>query len=623
MAVNRVTGFSNFDVEGMVKKMMDAEKVKLTKVQQNLQYREWEQDAFRSITDQLNAVKSEYFDVLKPESNLRSPTLFAKFSTSVKVNGTDSSKITVGANASIQATEQQIEYITQLASKDSYKSKEVNFSAILSKDLTADFMTDRPAVFKATLAIGSNSKTIEIDMDGIENLEDFKDAFNEAVTAQFGSGFGSLASVDGNQLKLKSAGNTVTLITQTNEANSMSWLGVSTGTSSKSYETKSLSDLLGITADNLQTMKINDKSLADMGVLTTDTVSKMVQKVNGANLGVTMGYDSVSDRFQVKSTKEGVANAVSLSAEFKDKMQINGGIYDAAKDAILSLNGTEIVQSSNSFTINGTNIKLNETHLVGDGPIKFEFKVDSDKIVDKIKGFIGVYNGLVESVSSKLSEKVFRSFTPLTDEQKEAMTEDQVNLWESKSKSGLLRNKGELQSILTKMRRALYDTVEGAGISLSQIGIETSSNYKENGKLIIKDENKLKSAIETNYSDVVKLFSNESDQRYLDSANSVERYRENGLGNRLYDIIQDAVRTTRDENGKKGTLLEVAGIKNDASDATSILSKKITEYEDRVATLLEYLADKENTYYATFSRVETALAKMESQGNYIASQLGG
>lgn len=623
MAVNRVSGLSNFDVEAMVTKMMEAEKVKLTKVQQSKQYKVWEQEAYRGIADQLNALKNEYFDVLKPESNFRSPSMFAKFSTTVMVNGTASSKISVKGTADLQNLNQQIDSITQLASKDTYKSQSLNIGAVMSKDLVTDFATDKPAVFKATLTIGSTSKTVEVNMTGVDDLNTFKDALNAEIVSEFGAGYSGVASVEGNQLKLRSAGNNVSLIQQSDALDSLPWLGVASGASSTEFQGKTLNELFGLSDADLTTMTINGKSLSEMGVLSTDSIARLSQKVSNSGVGAQLNYDSLNDRFNLTSTREGSANTLTLSTDLMNKLKLTGGTHEVAKDAILRINGVDIVKSENTFTIDGASITLNDTHNAIDGPIKFNFKVDTDKIVEKIKSFIDVYNGLISSTYGKVNEKVYRDFKPLTDEQREAMSEDQIKQWESKSKSGVLRNHADIENIAAKMRRALSDVVEGSGITLAQLGIETSANYKENGKLIIKDEAKLRSGIENNYAGVVKLFSSESDKKYLDANNATERYRENGLGNRLYDIIQDAVRTTRDDNGRKGTLVETAGIPNDISNYTSTLSKKITEYDDRIATLLDYLADKETGYYAMFSRVETAIARLEAQSQQLASQLGG
>ncbi len=171
------------------------------------------------------------------------------------------------------------------------------------------------------------------------------------------------------------------------------------------------------------------------------------------------------------------------------------------------------------------------------------------------------------------------------------------------------------------MRTSLYERVNGVDLSLADIGIETTNNYKDGGKLVI-DEDKLKAAIDNNYEAVVDLFTNESDKDYMDSDNIAERYSENGLANRLYDIMQNSIRITRDSSGSKGTLLEKAGIDGDLTDSNNILSKSILEFETRMSALWEDYYEKENTYYIMFGKMESALSEMQAQGASLASQLG-
>ena len=257
-----------------------------------------------------------------------------------------------------------------------------------------------------------------------------------------------------------------------------------------------------------------------------------------------------------------------------------------------------------------------------DDPIKIEISRDTNKIMDTIKGFVSEYNKLIEKINVKLTEKKYYDYKPMTDEEIKAVKENEAKAWKEKASSGLLRNSSELESMVSRMRTAIYETVDNAGITLDQIGITSSKNYKENGKLII-DEEKLSKALDTNYDDIVRLFSNESDKEYLDSENADERYSENGIANRLYDIIQDNVRLTRDNDGKKGILLEKAGLVGDISQVENTLQKTIDEYNTRMEDLMTLLSDKENHYYTMFSKMESALSKLQSQASSFMSQIGG
>jgi flagellar hook-associated protein 2 len=136
----------------------------------------------------------------------------------------------------------------------------------------------------------------------------------------------------------------------------------------------------------------------------------------------------------------------------------------------------------------------------------------------------------------------------------------------------------------------------------------------------------LKNALTNNFDQVVRLFTNESDQTYTDgldnSAKRTERYRESGVAQRLYDIIQDNVRTTRDSKGKKGTLLEKAGYTNDATDFKNSLYEQIRIKDTLIDSLEDKLSAKETAYYLKFSNMEKLLGEMQSQASSISSITG-
>jgi len=174
------------------------------------------------------------------------------------------------------------------------------------------------------------------------------------------------------------------------------------------------------------------------------------------------------------------------------------------------------------------------------------------------------------------------------------------------------------------MRTALYDKVEGTSLSLYQIGISTGS-YKDKGKLKI-DEAKLREALQDNFQEVVKLFTNKSQYSYDESLSDLEkrqtRYRESGLAQRLSDILQDNIRTVRDSNGKKGKLLEKAGMSGDLSEFNNLMNSEINNKNKLIDTLIEKLFEKEDYYYKKFAAMEKILSEMQNQSNWLMSQLG-
>ena len=139
------------------------------------------------------------------------------------------------------------------------------------------------------------------------------------------------------------------------------------------------------------------------------------------------------------------------------------------------------------------------------------------------------------------------------------MSEKDIELWEEKAKTGLLRNDSILEKMVLEMRKALYDSIEGVGIHLTSIGITTGS-YEQKGKLVV-NENELKKAIKNNPEGIMELFNKRSEKypsysRSLTTEEKEIRYKESGIAQRIYDIIEDNISTFRDKDGNKGFLLE-------------------------------------------------------------------
>jgi len=187
----------------------------------------------------------------------------------------------------------------------------------------------------------------------------------------------------------------------------------------------------------------------------------------------------------------------------------------------------------------------------------------------------------------------------------------------------MLNSDGILSSFLNDMRNMLYKEVDGVSAKLYSIGI-TTGTWEQKGKLVL-NETKLKEAIINSPDEVIKLFTQESDIRYSPDMSAEERAarnRENGIANRLYDVIQDYTRTSRNNEGRKGILLEKAGIIGDVTENGSLLSKEIQAKDQIINTLLDKLLDKENQYYRKFTAMESALNQMNSQIMWLSQQMG-
>ena len=253
--------------------------------------------------------------------------------------------------------------------------------------------------------------------------------------------------------------------------------------------------------------------------------------------------------------------------------------------------------------------------------ITLNVSVDTEAVYDVIAAFVNDYYELIEQINGRLNEEFYRDFQPLTDEQKEAMTEKEIELWEEKAKSGLLRRDSALSKMLQDLRQVLYSAVDG--LNLTQFGIETSRNWRDQGKLVLKNNGAdLKAAIAANPDQVADFFSKRSDIAYsatLTAEERAQRYAESGLASRVSDILNDYIRTTRDKSGRKGILLEKAGIVGDITEFRNSYDERIAGLNKQIARMNEMLLRKENQYYRQFSQMETALQSLYAQSTWLAS----
>ncbi|NMA65587.1 MAG: flagellar filament capping protein FliD [Clostridiaceae bacterium] len=372
-------------------------------------------------------------------------------------------------------------------------------------------------------------------------------------------------------------------------------------------------------ADGKLKLTINNVNIE---ISETDTLAMVIDKINSSGAGVTLSYSSFTDTFTLtsKSTGAGTITLDDNGSNFFKNIRIE--TVEDGTDAVFELDGLVATRRSNSFTIDG--ITYNLLGVSAEKEIAtISLEQDVEATFNSIKEFVDKYNEILDTINKKTSEKYEKEYKPLTSEQKEAMTEDEIKKWEEKAKTGLLRHDSTLETLVSTLRRALYDPIDGVSGGLYSIGITTGSYY-EKGKLVI-DENKLREAIKKSPDKVMSIFAKDSLIGYsvdLDSNDRRTRYNESGIINRLDDILKDYVRTTRDANGRKGILLEKAGIAGDLSDTANTIYKEIAGYDEEISRLTQLLIQRENTYYAKFVAMERALSQMSSQSNWLMMQLG-
>ena len=274
-----------------------------------------------------------------------------------------------------------------------------------------------------------------------------------------------------------------------------------------------------------------------------------------------------------------------------------------AKVIIEGPHGTKTIEDArNKITLDGVTFDISSAKT-GDS-VTVSGKTDTKEIKDKIVNMVNDYNKYMTKLNTLLTEKKYRDYEPLTDEQKKEMKDTEIEAWEKKVKSGQLRGDSDLRRIQNSMKLAMTSFVSGAGITLSDIGITQVSDYgsTKDGLMTI-DEDKLTSALENNSEEVMKLFTQKGD---TDGTT--------GIMYRMKDVLNTEVVSTT-----KSALINKAGIEGTASFTQSTLSKLISEYEKKIDELQDWYDDKEQALYTKWANIETLMNNYNSQSSYLTS----
>jgi len=355
----------------------------------------------------------------------------------------------------------------------------------------------------------------------------------------------------------------------------------------------------------------------------------LINKINIETAGaVKARFSELTKTLTFETSKTG--SSASLNVSFLDSNKnVIETLNGQGQNAIVSIkepgnsNFIQVEKETNTFTIDGVVYTLNGV-TEGDVSIKFTVNINSQPVIDKIKEFVNKYNEIIDKINKKLSEKRNYSYKPLTEDQKKELKEDEIKKWEEKAKEGLLKGDSILENLVFNLRQAFFEKVEGIGITLQEIGLSTSSDYTQKGKIVI-DETKLKTALETRGQEVINLLVKTSDIAYDPNktySSRQDRNKQIGIFQRIKDILEDNIRTTRNSSGKKGVLLEKAGVKGDVTEFNSLLSKEIKEKERLISDLEKKLFDKQEKYYKDFAKLEKAMQKFNDQANWLYSQIG-
>lgn len=454
-----------------------------------------------------------------------------------------------------------------------------------------------------------NTKIYNLYSNTLSNLR-FSKSFNKKSTTVSDE---SKASV--------SAGASAVKGIQTLEVKSLATSGYLTGAELTGADGKKLTassklSELGITGETDITIKVGNgeektitlnKDGADM------TISELTKQLG--EYGVTANFDETNQRFFISSTETGkdydftlggdtaALESLGLSTdasldESKRAVKLNGD------DAQIKLNNVTFTSNTNSFNINGLTITAKE---VTDPlkPVKLVTDTDVDGIYNTIKDFVKQYNELINEMDSLYNADSAKGYEPLTDDEKEEMSDKEIEKWEEKIKDSLLRRDSTLNSVASMMKSAMQKSfdVNGTTMSLSSFGIKTGSylSMKDNEKNALHidgdaddstssgNEDKLKKMIASDPDAVSGFFSQ--------------------LATNLYNELGDKMKST--------TLSSAFTVYNDKQ-----MTKDIKEYDKKISKWEDYVTEQEEYWYNKFAAMEKALSQLQSSTSALSGLLG-
>ena len=351
------------------------------------------------------------------------------------------------------------------------------------------------------------------------------------------------------------------------------------------------------------TIKVNNQ---EINVGENWTVGNFVSALKDA--GLNASFDENNHRLFVSAKNSGAKADFSFSGgeDITKALGLTGGEESKVpgQDAEITLNGAKFTSASNTFSINGLTITA-KAETNGE-KLSINTDTDYDAIYDKIKSFIKDYSSLINELTELYNAPANKGYDPLTDDEKEALTDSEVKKWEDKVNESLLRKDSNLGSIQNLFKESMLQTFDfdGKTYSLSSFGINTSNYFtveanERNAFHIDGDPDdsessgntdKLKAAIAANPEAVTNFFTK--------------------LTSNMYDKIQALTKSS--ETRSYGSYYDDKQMKSD-----------ITKYEKKVSDWDDYVKSIEDRYYKQFSKMESAMTKLNSQQTYLSNMFGG
>lgn len=563
----RMTGLSGIDTDSMVQALVQTKREKVTNLKNDQKKLEWKQTAWQDLNSKIYNLYS------KTLSNLRLTSAYSK----KKTVSSDTTKATVVASgAAVDGTQTlkvnklaKAGYLTG-AKLDKHEKLDENGKKVKVDWTAADKITDisdklKGKKFSITVGTGDDAKTTEIEITDDMTINDFVGKLSDA---------GVKASFD-----------------TTNQRFFISAKG--TGA-----------------ANNFTITAINpdDPTKPDPNNPTGPKIPKEDTDALKA-LGLAVGGDY--------GTLDGSSSA---DAPKNQCVKVEG------QDAEIVLNGATFVSDSNTFSINGLTINALG---VTDEELSIVTSTDYDGIYDTIKDFISEYNDVINEMDKLYNADSARKYDMLTDEQKESMSDDEVEQWENKIKGALLRKDNNLSTIMNAMTSTMLGGFYTNNLSDKEKKNMTESEinawYEKNG-------GKKKYLSDFGISTLSYFEAEDNEHHAYHIAGDPDDEFTSDKDDELKKAIAEDPEGTANFFASlcKSLYNKMDEVMNETSEYSSIykvyndkqMKKDYASYTTKIKEAEDELNDYEDKWYKKFSQMEVTLSKLQSQTSSLTSMLG-
>lgn len=349
--------------------------------------------------------------------------------------------------------------------------------------------------------------------------------------------------------------------------------------------------------DQTKNVKISLEENQTLGQLT----DKIKDQTKG-KIDVNVNMDYVNGRMFFSTKKSGAGVGLSFSGQVAQAFGLSQSQVKGKNAQFRYNGGSDVFEStSNQIEVNGL-----KAQVKAQGKTTFQVERDIEEAYKRVTDFIKKYNDLVKEIDDKVNitiPRAQRGMEPLTDEEKKALSDDEVKKWEETLRGQVFQRDSNLKSLLADMRSSLAFSENDQNQTyktLSSLGITTGKFREGNGITLFVDgdsdlggsragePNKLRQALADNPQEVADLLA--------------------GLGEKLYDQMTKRMKST--------SLRSYMSFYDDKA-----IQNEYKDYERKIELMEDKMYEMEDRYRKQFAAMEKAMSQSNSTSAWLSQQL--